>query len=241
MITINCDIGERGADHPVDIELIQYIGMANIACGGHAGDEASVKAFLDRVKDRGVKVAAHLSYPDRKNFGRKTISISGKELLKSLDSQWAMMPQVKTVKFHGALYNDANVDAELAKLLVGWMTKKGIKEVVTFSDSELATEARKTGLKVICEAYAERNYSYNPQKKQLTLVSRTRDYASIKDCNEAIKHATKIIREAKVAAYIEDAEGKIARIEVPIKAETICIHSDSRISLKLAKTLAGLL
>ena len=241
MITINCDIGERGADHNVDIELMRSIGMANIACGGHAGDEVSVKAFLKRAKDRGVKVSAHLSYPDRENFGRKTISLSEEELLKALDAQYAMMSRVKTTKFHGALYNDANVTTELAKLLIRWMAKRGIEEVVTLSDSELAKEAKNAGLMVIAEAFAERNYSYNTQKKQLTLVSRVKDYAYITDCDEAVKHALKIIREGRVTAYIEDDEGKITRTEVPITAETICIHSDSEISLELAKRLAGYL
>ena len=241
MITINCDIGERGADHPVDIELIQYIGMANIACGGHAGEELSVKAFLTRANDRGIMISAHLSYPDKENFGRKTISLSEEELLKALDAQHAMMYWVKTIKFHGALYNDANVDVELAKLLVRWMMKKGIEEVVTLSDSELAKETRSAGLTVIAEAFAERNYWYNPRKKQLTLVSRGKDYASITDCDEAVKHALKIIREGKTTAYIEDSQGNITGIEVPITAETVCIHSDSEIALELAKKLAGYL
>jgi len=239
MITVNCDIGERGADNPVDIELMQYISMANIACGGHAGDEESVQAFLNRAKERGVKVSAHLSYPDKENFGRTTMSLPEEALRKTLDVQYALMPGTKTVKFHGALYNDANVDTALAGLLVRWMSENGIEEVVTLSDSELAAETKKTGLKVVAEAFAERNYSYNPQKKQLILVSRSKEYASITDCDEAVKHALKIIREGKTTAYIEDSEGKTTTTEVPIKAETICIHSDSEIALDLVKNLAG--
>lgn len=241
MITINCDIGERGADHPVDIELMQYIGMANIACGGHAGDEESVQAFLKRAEERGVKVSAHLSYPDKENFGRKTISLSEEDLRVTLDEQFALMPGTKAVKFHGALYNDANVDAELAGTLVKWMSDNGVEEVVTLSDSELAKEAKEAGLRVIAEAFAERNYSYNPEKKQLTLVNRSKDYASITDCDEAVKHASKIIKEGKTTAYMENGEGEPIRTEVPIKADTICIHSDSEIALELAKALAGYL
>ena len=239
MITLNCDIGERGADHPTDIELMRYVGIANIACGGHAGDETSVKAFLERARDLGVKVAAHISYPDREHFGRKTMSISPEELIKSLQSQHAMMPKVKTIKLHGALYNDANVDRELAELLAEWMKGIGVQEVITLPDSELAKVAAKAGLNAIGEAYAERNYMYNVDKKQLLLVSRTKDYACITDCDEAAKHAMKIIRKGMVTAYSEDAAGKVTRIELPLKAETICIHSDSKISLELAKTLAA--
>ncbi len=241
MITINCDMGERGADHPVDIELMRYISMANIACGGHAGDVESVKVFLKKAEEMSVKVTAHLSYPDRENFGRTTMHISAQGLLKSLDEQCAMMPHVKTVKLHGALYNNANVDVKLAKLIAKWMKNKLIKEIVTPFDSKLAVEAKKLGLKVIPEAFAERRYTYNPQKKQLTLVSRKKDYASIKDCEEALEHTVKIIKEGRVTAYVEDAEGKLTTFEVPIQAETICIHSDSEISLDLARRLAGLL
>jgi len=241
MITINCDIGERGADHPVDIELMQYIGMANIACGGHAGDEVSVEAFMKRAQERGVKVTAHLSYPDRENFGRKTVALSENELLESLDSQFALVPQVKAVKFHGALYNDANVDKGLAKLLVRWMVKRGIEEVITLSDSELVKAAKNSGMGVINEAFAERNYSYDPSKEQLTLVNRAKDYASITDCNEAVKHALRIVKEGRVTAYIEGDDGEFTITELPITAETVCIHSDSEIALELAKQLAELL
>jgi len=167
------------------------------------------------------------------------MSLPEEALRKTLDVQYALMPGTKTVKFHGALYNDANVDTALAGLLVRWMSENGIEEVVTLSDSELAAETKKTGLKVVAEAFAERNYSYNPQKKQLILVSRSKEYASITDCDEAVKHALKIIREGKTTAYIEDSEGKTTTTEVPIKAETICIHSDSEIALDLVKNLAG--
>jgi UPF0271 protein len=234
MITVNCYIGERGADHPVDIELMKVIGAANVACGGHAGDEASVKAFLKMAKARGVKVTAHLSYPDKENFGRKSLAMPAEKLAKALDAQYALMPEVKTVKFHGALYNDANVNVALARFLVDWMKEKGVRKVVTLSDSELASEAKKAGLKVVAEAYAERNYAYDPGKKQLTLSSRAKDYGSITDCDAAIKHATRIINEGQVSAYVDDT----IRIDVPIKVETICIHSDSKIALDLAKRLA---
>lgn len=241
MILINCDIGERGAHDLTDMELMKHIGMANIACGGHAGDAESVDAFLARAQEGGVRVAAHLSYPDRENFGRSTITISDQDLLGSLDRQIGMMPNVRTVKFHGALYNDANVDGRLAGLLVGWMKSREIEAVVTPFDSEVAKAAALLGLKVISEAFAERRYDYNPAKKQLTLVSRRKSYASIKDCEEAVKHVLKIVKSGKVSAYIEENDGTTTVAEVPIEAETICIHSDSEIALELAIKLSTLL
>ena len=73
---VNCDIGERGADHPVDRQLMELIDIANIACGGHAGDETSIHAFCQLAEQHGVTVTAHLSYPDRENFGRRSLDIS---------------------------------------------------------------------------------------------------------------------------------------------------------------------
>jgi UPF0271 protein len=241
VIILNCDIGERGVGHPVDVELMRYIDMANIACGGHSGDEKSAKAFLKMARDRNIQVSCHLSYPDVANFGRKTVVLSRPELFRSLDAQYALLPDVKTVKLHGALYNDANVNSELSGNLVEWMQTAGIKEVVTLPDSELAAEAVKKGLKVIGEGYAERNYAYNPQKKQLTLVNRSKAYASITDVDEALKHALGIINGNKVSAFVESPEGGTGNIDVPLTVETICVHSDSQIVLELVKRLKKVL
>ena len=82
---INCDIGERGSQHPTDLELMNHIGMANIACGGHAGDEESIAVFSRIAKEKGLQIAAHLAYPDRLNFGRVSMTIAVKELLAGLD------------------------------------------------------------------------------------------------------------------------------------------------------------
>ncbi|MBN2651691.1 MAG: LamB/YcsF family protein [Spirochaetales bacterium] len=237
MITVNCDIGERGATHPVDIELMSYIGMANIACGGHAGDEESIKAFRDLAKRLGVKVAAHLSYPDKENFGRFSMDIPFSKLSQSLDSQYSLMSDVKIVKFHGALYNDANVDYSLATNLILWMKMNGIEEIVTPFDSILADEARKVDIQVFPEAFAERRYTYDTKLRQLLLVNRKKDYASIHDCDEAVEHARKIITEKKVFAF-NDKDGELVKEEYPIEAQTICIHSDSAIALELAQKLA---
>jgi UPF0271 protein len=121
------------------------------------------------------------------------------------------------------------------------MKSREIEAVVTPFDSEVAKAAALLGLKVISEAFAERRYDYNPAKKQLTLVSRRKSYASIKDCEEAVKHVLKIVKSGKVSAYIEENDGTTTVAEVPIEAETICIHSDSEIALELAIRLSALL
>lgn len=233
---VNCDIGERGADHPVDVKLMRLIGMANIACGGHAGDEESVAAFRRLAAEENVKISAHLSYPDRDNFGRVTIRISDSELTDSLTRQYSLMPDVTCVKFHGALYNDANTDKHLASLLTDWMTRNGIREVVTPFDSELAHAAENAGIAVLAEGFAERRYDMNPETGQLTLTPRRYPDSSITDLNEAVRQAKKMTKEGKVSAFVRTGEKTEIR-ECPIRTETICIHSDSVIAPELAEAL----
>lgn len=237
MITINCDIGERGPEHPIDLALMALIQMANIACGGHAGDEQSVTAFRTLADKNRVKIAAHLSYPDRENFGRTSMEISPLRLGQSLTEQMHLLPGIHCVKFHGALYNDAVVNSRLAADLTEWLLKQGIRQVVTSQAAELAQQCQQAGLEVLYEAFAERRYALLPAQNRLTLVSRKKPYASITNCQEAVEHARSIIHSGLVKAYIEDETGILEERLVPIKADTICIHSDATIALELAREL----
>ena len=240
MIKINCDIGEREPDNKVDIELMKYIHIANIACGGHAGDDETVSVFRHLAKEHNVEVAAHLSYPDRENFGRVSMAISQEELGKSLDEQYQLMPDVKMVKFHGGLYNDCSADATLADYLGQWLSINGIDRIITPEKAELAIAASVKGIQVVPEAFAERTYDYNPSTERLSLVNRKKSYACIHDCDDAVRHSDNILNKGFVEAYIEADDGT-SRIEnISISAETICIHSDSEIALELAQKLASL-
>lgn len=232
---VNCDIGERGIHHPVDLKLMDFIQMANVACGGHAGDKESVDFFCSMAKEKNVELSAHLSYPDRENFGRFSMSITFLELSNSLTQQYQLMNFVKRVKFHGALYNDANVQKDLSLLLVEWMKAYDIEEVVTPFDSLLAKEAKRQGIRVLAEAFAERRYDFNPQTGQLTLTPRTEPQASIKDLTQAVNQA-KSLTAGWVEAFIRQ-EGKVQVEKRPIEVETVCIHSDSEIALELAQAL----
>jgi UPF0271 protein len=237
---INCDIGERGARHPVDLELMNHIGMANIACGGHAGDEESIAVFSGIARDKGMQIAAHLGYPDRPNFGRVSMTIATRELLQALDRQLALSIEKSRVKLHGALYNDCNVNDLLAREVATWLQRNHIREVVTPFDSALASACRELGLVVCAEAFAERRYSWLPEREQLVLVSRSKDYASIHDVDEALEHSRKMIVEQRVDAIVEQADGSLKTNSQPMLAETLCIHSDSEIALPLAAGLAAL-
>jgi UPF0271 protein len=238
MIKVNCDIGERGGDHGTDIALLNFIQIANLACGGHAGSRDSVYAFLDRCRAKGIDVSAHLSYPDRKNFGRASMVIPLPQLLQSLDEQLALMPAVTLVKFHGALYNESAGDCDLADALAAWLKKREITEIVAPQPSEIASSCEALGIGTLAEAFAERRYTYSPEDRRLRLVSRTKDYASIADCDEAVAQARHIVQEGRVEALIERDDGTVARRWIDIEADTVCIHSDSPIALELARRMA---
>lgn len=240
MIAINCDIGERGAKHPVDVKLMSWIQIANLACGGHAGDVESVAAFRRYAARNGVTVSAHLSYPDRDNFGRLSMAMEPAALLAALDDQYGLLPDVKLVKFHGALYNDACVNRPLAGVLAEWLDENQIREVITPYDSVLASLCREKGMHILAEAFAERRYAWSEQTGQLTLVNRSREYASIRDCDEAIHHVEEIVNHGRVSAFVETETGEPVRKTVSIRAETICVHSDSEIALELARRLSEL-
>lgn len=235
---LNCDIGERGPDHPTDLELMRWIDIANIACGGHAGDRTSVEVFRTLALERGVTPAAHLSYPDRAGFGRSSMDISIDRLLTSLEEQYALLPEATTIKFHGALYHDSCRRPDLATALAGWLVKAGITTVITMPDSSLAGACAGTGLTIVPEAFAERRYHLDEDTGALTLLNRARPGASIDTVEEALAQATCVFRAGTVTAIVDLDEGTSVEREAPLHAETICVHSDSAIALDLVRKLS---
>lgn len=240
MIPINCDIGERGADHPVDMELMKWIDIANLACGGHAGDERSIEVFRRLADQNSVEISAHLSYPDRKNFGRISVDLSEPELQRALDEQYARISFTELVKFHGALYNDSVVNRTLASFLAEWLYTKKADRVLAPHDSELARACRALGIEIIKEAFAERRYIFDQTGRKLTLVSRLKPYASIINCQDAVLQARSIAENNEVRAVVIEIDNQPVFETFPIEADTICIHSDSAIALELAKALSSI-
>jgi UPF0271 protein len=238
MMRINCDIGERGPDHAVDRRLMEVIHIANLACGGHAGDRSSVQAFRAMAAGNGVELAAHLSYPDRLHFGRWTIPMPLPSLLASLDEQLALLADVRRVKFHGALYNESCRDLDLAAQLSEWLAAAGIREIVAPDDAAISQAARGRGIAVLREAFAERRYEYNETDRRLYLLDRSQDHAVISDLENALAQAGDIIERRRVnVSPISSLPPRWQAIE----ADTICIHSDSPIALDLALRLRQLI
>ncbi len=222
---INCDIGERGVAHEVDDMLMEYIDIANIACGGHAGDIESIGYYTRLAKKHGVKTTAHLSYPDKENFGRHIMQISETELLKDLEQQYNLIGGVESVKLHGALYNKVNIDEALADTLARWMKQQGVKEVLTPHLSALDLACKVHSITSIHEAFLDRRYIF--QEGRLLLAPRSLPDALIEDVDEALLQ------------YEGFKKGHIFIKDKPhsIKAQTLCIHSDSTHALDILKAL----
>ncbi|MED7787932.1 5-oxoprolinase subunit PxpA [Francisella sp. 19X1-34] len=227
MLLINCDLGERGVAHTIDDQLVKYIDIANIACGGHAGDKQSVDYYVKLCKKNNVKVTAHISYPDKENFGRKVINIADKDLCKSFDEQFALFyGEIKAIKPHGALYNELNVNEELVKTFVSWCLKNDVQELLVSPFGILRDYAEKNGIKITKESFAERGYLLD-QNNNPMLVPRGQPSAEIKEVDKAVEQYRELAR-----GFI-NVNGK----EIAFDSQTICIHSDSAIALELAKEL----
>ena len=237
---INCDLGERGVAHAVDQQLLAYVDLANIACGGHAGDAASARYYRDLAERRGIAVSAHLSYPDRAGFGRLHVEIDAGTLLASLDGQRLLLAGITLIKLHGALYNESCVDTALAGTLALWMRERGVSGVVTMPEGALALACRACGLRVIPEAFAERRYCVEGGAGGPRLLPRDREGASIGDVEEALAQARDIVTRGVVRAVRCDRSGGPS-VWAPLRAESLCIHSDSPIALPLARRLRALI
>ncbi len=231
---LSCDLGEASDALwlAVERELWTLIDAANVACGGHAGDEKSMREAARIASERGIILAAHPSYPDRENFGRKSMAIDARELRRTLVHQMSEFASIaakegvalQRVKAHGALYNDAHRDRALAQVLVDAM--KAVDEslsIVAADTSEMAVAARGAGIDVVREAFADRRYT-----PEGTLVSR-KDSDALLSIGEAAEQALRLATRREVVAR----GGAV----VPIEFDTICIHADTPQAVERARAI----
>ncbi|HYO76043.1 MAG TPA: 5-oxoprolinase subunit PxpA [Thermoanaerobaculia bacterium] len=213
MIVLSADLGEGS---PGEDELWPLIDMANVACGGHVGDEHSMREAARLARQHHVRIGAHPSYPDRENFGRKSLDIAPAALRASLVEQLVALrafAAIAHVKPHGALYNDAHKDRALADVIVDAMRHVDpALALVAPAQSQMAAAARAAGLNVIAEAFADRRYEPDG-----SLTPR------------AIAGSTLSVEEsAAQAALLANERAVIARggTRIAVTFDTICIHAD---------------
>jgi len=213
VIDLSADLGEGS---PGEEEIWPLIDSANVACGGHTGDEASMRDAVERAIANGVKLGAHPSYPDREHFGRRSLDLEPIVLRDSLIEQISALRalgDVRHVKPHGALYNDAHHDRQLANVIVDAMRAVDPSLALVAPDhSEMAAAARDLGLDVIREAFADRRYepdgSLVPRKEPDSTLS----------IEEAAEQASLLVNEGLVIAR----NGS----QFALAFDTLCVHAD---------------
>ncbi len=234
MMDINSDMGEinRLLDDGTYEKLMEYVTSINVACGGHAGDETMMAAMVVLAKEKGVNVGAHPSYPDRENFGRNDMNMDANELLDTVRDQIQLLADIGTnngvnlshVKAHGALYNRAVIDEDIAQTIGEAIIQVDpLLKVMGLAGSKMLSVFDGLGLDTMAEAFADRSYESDG-----TLRNRKYDDALITDPNKAALQAKNMV-ESTVISF----EGKA----IEMNAQTICIHSDTPNAVAIAEAV----
>ena len=224
-IDLNCDMGELPealADGSQET-LMKYVSSANIACGGHAGNADTMRVTVEQALRHKVAVGAHPGYEDRANFGRVELRLSFEEIAASVYQQILALEEIATklgtrfghVKAHGALYNQAARDRQVARAIVEGVRRwRGDVILVGLAGSVMLEEFHVAGFAVAAEAFADRRYEPDG-----SLRSRKFEDALLRDPEQAAEQALRIVQQGSVIA----AEGSV----VPVQAQTLCIHGDT--------------
>ncbi len=243
-IDLNCDMGElpEAIADGTQEALLRSITSANVACGGHAGDERTMQSTIEQALRAGVAVGAHPGYPDRANFGRLELHMPLEAIADSVCEQVRALAEIAAacgarlthVKPHGALYNQAGRNRDLATAIAEGVAKAlsecssgfiPLPVLVGLAGSPMIDVFRQAGFPVAAEAFADRRYEPDG-----TLRSRKFDDALIREPAEAAKQALRIAERGTVIA--SDAS------EISVEAQTICIHGDTPGATKIAESVA---
>ncbi len=223
-ININCDLGEGTGN---DAELMPFLTSCNIACGGHFGDDVTMRETIQLAVKYNVKVGAHPSFPDKENFGRVEMDIEPEVLKASLRQQVAdfkavcdeMGVEMHHIKLHGALYNLAAKNEEVAKNVLDAFEIFG--PIKFYVGGNLQIYLQDSEHYQFCkEAFIDRTY-----QDDLSLVNRNNPFASIESIEIAFSQLDMMIGSGEV----ETVSGK----RIPIQAETYCIHGDNPKALEI--------
>ncbi len=230
-IDINCDVGEGIGNEE---QLFPYISSCNIACGGHAGDQTTMRKVVKLAIKNALKIGAHPSYPDRENFGRISMNLPVSRLYEQLQSQIESLESVVIenkaslhhIKAHGALYNDIAKNKEKAIIFLNAIEAYKATVFVYVPYKSIVEElAIQRGFKIKREAFADRNYT-----NTLQLVSRSKSNALIEDSEKVLQHALSIIKDEEVV--LPSGE------RLNILADTLCVHGDTPSALQILMYLS---
>jgi UPF0271 protein len=228
-IDLNCDLGEGGAH---DAELMPLISSANIACGGHAGDDATMRATIRLALMHGVAIGAHPGYEDREHMGRRPMNLSPDAIGTLVSGQLKRFAQIADelgatihhVKTHGALYNQADTHPLIADAIANAI-RDLLPQVMVYAPPNgcMMSAAKSAGLRFRAEGFIDRRYNADG-----SLVPRGQAGAVIHDPTAASAQALEMLLERKVTS--------ISGFAVPIEIDTLCVHGDSDSALEILKS-----
>jgi 5-oxoprolinase (ATP-hydrolysing) subunit A len=234
-IDLNGDVGESFGAYEIghDAELIPILTSANIACGFHAGDPGVMRATVALAREHRINIGAHPGFPDLVGFGRRELKAAPREVEDFVAYQIGALAAIAAtqgmrlahVKPHGALYNMAARDPELADAIAR-ATAAVDRSLLLFGlpGSKSLGAAQRYGVRAISEAFADR--AYRPDG---SLVPRSEPGAVIDDAQQVVERAVAIARDRMVVA----ADGTRVSLDV----ETICVHGDTRGAAELASRI----
>ena len=232
-IDLNCDMGESyGAwKMGADAEVMPHISSANIACGFHGGDPATIRKTVRLAVDHGVAIGAHPSLPDLMGFGRRAMRISPQDMYDLVVYQAGAVEgfaraagsRLHHIKCHGALYNMAANDEALSEAMVRAAKDLGVMLYVLCSSKNYSI-GKKMGVDVRAEVFADRGYTDAGE-----LAPRDRPGGMVEDAARAVKQALAMVEEG----YVTSLSGK----RVPVAPDTICLHGDQPGAAQFAAAL----
>jgi UPF0271 protein len=234
-IDLNCDMGESFGAWTMghDLEILDFVTSANIACGFHAGDPSTMHRTVEAALARQVAVGAHPAFPDLQGFGRRAMALSAAEAYDAVVYQVgalggfarALGGRLRHVKAHGALYNMAARDPALADAIA-----RAVRDVdpqlalFGLAASEMIRAAETVGLRAVGEVFADRTYQDDG-----TLTPRSRPGAMIEDIETAVLQIRRMVTEGVVRS--------VNGVDVPVHAGTLCIHGDQPDALQFARRI----
>lgn len=234
-IDLNCDMGESYGAWSMghDAEILPLVSSANIACGFHAGDPATMRKTVAGALGNGVAIGAHPGLPDLVGFGRRNMDITPQQAYDMVVVQVGALAataasqggRLHHVKAHGALYNMAVRDASLARALA--QAVRDVDSSLVFyalASSDMARIASEVGLRVAHEVFADRTYQPDG-----SLTPRSRPDAMIEDPQVSIRQVLRMVQEGRVTA--------VDGTDVEVRADTLCIHGDQPGAVVFAKAI----
>lgn len=229
-IDLNCDLGEGFSN---DVELMKLLSSANIACGYHAGNEGTMRRTVELAVENDVAIGAHPSYPDRVNFGRHLMTFSPEEIVHFVTEQLKQIDMIcrdlgtelHHVKPHGALYNSSAKDSVIAAAIAKAVIKFDPGLVLYgLSNSLSIAEAQSAGLRTASEVFADRTYESDG-----SLTHRSVSGSVISHPDVAVSQVLSMVQKRVVISTSNQ--------EVPILAETLCIHGDGPNAVSFASAI----